>query len=191
MVFTEEISGEGWTEVDSPADLERASTPGGRLAHCYLVAAPLPRSSADDRSHEMESATLSTSWPPRRSGMVTTVAAIPVCADSLRTPSARPQHPERVARHRAPAASPMTRIGFLRSSSTCFQMFTISRPRGVRNANRLQPQKRPSLNLSTVRRVPGYTPRTSSYGASATATSPPRASASARKWRTISGRSSA
>src|SRR5262249_12624676 len=28
VVFTQEISATGWTEVDSPADLERASTPG-------------------------------------------------------------------------------------------------------------------------------------------------------------------
>jgi choline kinase len=28
VVFTQEISAKGWTEVDSPADLERASTPG-------------------------------------------------------------------------------------------------------------------------------------------------------------------
>jgi choline kinase len=27
-VYTQEISATGWTEVDSPADLERASTPG-------------------------------------------------------------------------------------------------------------------------------------------------------------------
>ena len=28
VVFTQEIPANGWTEVDSPADLERASTPG-------------------------------------------------------------------------------------------------------------------------------------------------------------------
>ena len=28
VVFTQEIPANGWTEVDSPSDLERASTPG-------------------------------------------------------------------------------------------------------------------------------------------------------------------
>jgi choline kinase len=30
IVFTQEISATGWTEVDSPADLERAATPGAK-----------------------------------------------------------------------------------------------------------------------------------------------------------------